>query len=217
MAVAVTVPVAAQQAVVLDNHASIKTQVRFFEQIIQGAVRRGGEMLEQEARKIEPRVGLQMAGAPLVSGVYLPDQGYHFDAQVPDIGPTSLSMWVYYAQQSRAQQPTRVVSNGGVVADDPLKAPATDPTPPFDVGREYGNCVRQSLVDAMIDSSGALPLKSGERLTVRARVPQIFQDPRVLSNERELLLVADGADLLAYRQGTLTRDQLKDRIREYRY
>jgi hypothetical protein len=218
MAVTVTVPVLAQQAVVLDNHASIKSQVRFYEQVVQSAVRRGGELLAQQARKIEPRVGLQMDGTPLVSGVYLPDQGYHFDAQVPDIGPTALSMWVYYAQQNqnRATNPSQVVSTG-VVPDDPLKAPPADPTPPFDVGREYGNYVRQSLVDAMIDSSGALPIKASEHLTVRARVPQILQDPRMLSDERELLLIVSGEDLLAYRQGSLSRDQIKERIREYRY
>lgn len=223
MAVFVTVPLAAQQAAVLDNHSALKSQVRFFETVVQAAVRRGGEMLQRRAQQIEKRVELVMDGLPVVSGVYLPEQGYYFDVQIPDIGPTALSMWMYLQQPRPGAQarplppapqvsttPNRPVQSTGIPQDDPN-------TEPFDLPREYGNFVKVALVDAMLDASGALPVKAGERLTVRARVPQVFIDPRALGEERELLLTVGGEDLLAFRQGELTRADLQKRVREFRY
>jgi hypothetical protein len=219
-AVAAAAPARAQQPVELPNHATLKNQVRIFELVVQDAVRRGGTQLNQKAREIQPRVGLQMMGPPIVTGVYLPEQGYHFDVQVPDILPTSLNLFTILQNQPQAQGASRPVSGTvgptGVVRDDPMKAPAAAAAD-FDPQRAYGDYVRDMLVEALIDNSGALPVRAGERVTVRARVPQMFVNPLALMDERELLLSVLADDLLAFRQGQISRADMQQRIREYRY
>jgi hypothetical protein len=229
LTVALTSPLAAQQAVVLDNHPEIKNQVRFFQNIVTRAVQNGGAQLAQRARQYVSQVELAMDGPPVVTGIYIPDSGYHFDVQVPDILPSGLALLQLYMNkpQQQTQRPTQPVANSNTPpANPPVAANSTtggalvaaDPMAPFEPDREYGNFVRSALVAAMLDNSGALPLKAGDRLTIRARVPQAaLTNPLYQDDSRELLLSVQAEDLLAFRQGQITRDQAKERIKEYRY
>jgi hypothetical protein len=224
LTVALTSPIAAQQAVVLDNHPEIKNQVRFFQNIVTRAVQNGGAQLAQRARQFVSQVELAMDGPPVVTGVYIPESGYHFDVQVPDILPSGLALLQLYMNKPQPQQQTGVrpvssnpaVTANGTTGSGGLVTP--DPMAPFEPDKEYGNFVRSALVAAMLDNSGALPLKPGDRLTIRARVPQAaLTNPLYQDDSRELLLSVQAEDLIAFRQGQITRDQAKERIKEYRY
>ncbi|HET9369709.1 MAG TPA: hypothetical protein VFO19_05655 [Vicinamibacterales bacterium] len=226
LTVALTSPLAAQQAVVLDNHPEIKNQVRFFQNIVTRAVQNGGAQLAQRARQFVQQVELAMDGPPVVTGVYIPESGYHFDVQVPDILPSGLALLQLYMNKPQQQRPqgAQNVANTNTPPNTPPVAATggglvtADPMAPFEPDREYGNFVRNALVAAMLDNSGALPLKAGDRLTIRARVPQAaLTNPLYQDDNRELLLSVQGEDLIAFRQGQITRDQAKERIKEYRY
>ena len=100
------------------------------------------------------------------------------------------------------------VTANGVVKPDPMA--------PFDPDTEYATFVRQELIDAMIDSSFVLRLNAEEKLIVSARVPAYAQ-ANLLDSRRRVVLQVSGADLLAFREGRLSKDQVRERILEFRY
>jgi hypothetical protein len=138
-----------------------------------------------------------------------------------------LSLFGLYMREQPAERTVPVagtprpgVTATGVVQEDPQKGSPSSATPPvaeFDPRRAYGDFVRNTLVDAMIDNSGALQVRPGERLTIRARVPQLSLNPLSLNDERELLLSVLADDLLAFRQGQIDKAEIRRRIKEYRY
>ena len=86
----------------------------------------------------------------------------------------------------------------------------------FDVGREYGDYVRDALVDAMLDYSSALPIEPLERLIIIGRVAE--QSALSLQeSKRKLVLQVMGSDLLALREGSISKDEAKARIIESRF
>ena len=73
------------------------------------------------------------------------------------------------------------------------------------------------LIDALLDNSGAVPLKDGQRLEIAASGLEITRGTLYPDNSRKLVLVITAADLSAFRQGKITREEAKARIKEARY
>ena len=69
----------------------------------------------------------------------------------------------------------------------------------------------------LLDNSGAVPLKDGQRLEIAASGLEMTRGPLYPDNSRKLVLVITAADLSAFRQGKITRDEAKARIKEARY
>jgi hypothetical protein len=120
----------------------------------------------------------------------------------------------------------------GIAPPDPMTAsPADADTPVLDDGRcamrakpsngdptpnyWYSMAVCDALMDAMLDNSTALPIKESEWLTIMAvgepELPRV-NPGRVLTTSYTTYLEIKGADLLAYRQGRLTKEQARKLI-----
>jgi hypothetical protein len=210
------VPLAAQQAAEPAD-ASLKAQITAFEGILKSAVERGGQQLAQWAGEMVPTVELVLAEPPKARGVPLPDSSLFFDVQIPGILNTSLRLWEIYVQQrpspAAVAQGDRVAATG-VVPDDPMVAGTST-----EANQQYSDYVREALIQAMLTSSGVLPLDEGQWLTVAARdaVDDWVQNPLYQSQSRKLILSIRGEDLRALRDGDITIEEARSRIVERRF
>lgn len=194
-----------------------RSQVFLFERALRGAVELGGQQLAKQALIVAPELTLSTEEA-VVRGVKLTDYGFYFDVQVPDIRGTVI-VWEMMTRRSGPAQPanpSRPVSAASAVTADPMVAPPST----FDPDREYTSNVRTAVVDAILDSSSVLTVDDGERLTVVVSVSEIDHrnpNPLYRSSPSKLILSIQGVDLLALRQGRITREQAKERILEDRF
>jgi len=182
-----------------------RSQAFVFERALRSAVELGGQQLATRALVLVPELTLSTEDA-IVRGLRLNGYGFYFDVQAPSIQSTVLLLDMAAARQRRGVQS---VSATGVVSAD-----AVGPVPAnFDPDREYTSYVRSALVDAMLDSSGVLSVIPGERLTVVVSgIEQPNPNPLYRSNSSKLVLTITAEDLVAFRQGRLTREQAKERI-----
>lgn len=190
----------------------LKQAISTFEGVIERAVLNGGGRLADRARTIVPELELWMEGAPIISAVQVPEVGLVFDVQIPDVSSTSIQLFALLQRNPSLGRPTP--TSGGNVAAVPATSAAA--LMPFDVGREYGEFVRDALVDAMLGYSASLPLEPLERLIIVGRVPQqnALQLP---ASSRKLVLQILGSDLALLRAGQITRDEAEARIIESRF
>jgi hypothetical protein len=180
-------------------------QAFVFERALRSAVELGGQQLATRALVLVPELTLSTEDA-IVRGLRLTGYGFYFDVQAPSIQSTVLLLDMAAARQRRGVQG---VSATGVVPGDTMGAPPAT----FDPDREYTSYVRSALVDAMLDSSGVLSVTPGERLTVVVSgIEQPNPNPLYRSNSSKLVLTITAEDLVAFRQGRLTREQAKERI-----
>ena len=95
---------------------------------------------------------------------------------------------------------------------EPSQAPQLDPTL-TDPSQAYTQEVKTSLIDAMIENSGALVIGGSEWLTVAAR-DNAPGDPFMPGGQDTTTLVIriKGDDLNAFRAGRLTLEQVRDRV-----
>jgi hypothetical protein len=217
---AVTAPVSQTVGMTEDDKADLNRRIRRFQSVVQSAVENGASRLADRAEQmVKGAVDLVMNGRPQINPVFIPQVGYHYDVQVPDILGSSYALWLYtLKRQQQLAIPTgnkpgddRVTASGVVKADPVVTDPST-----FDPNVEYAIFVRQELIEAMVESSNLLPLKPEEWLVISARVPADVQ-ATVLSHHRRIVMQVLGSDLIAFRQGQLTKDQVKERIQEFRY
>lgn len=201
-----------------------KTSTFAYEMALRSAVLMGGQRLAQQAAAIVPQVVLATTEQPIVRGVKLEGWGFFFDVQAPDI-QSSVMVWDMVNQSRGAQRaavpppgspggPERPVSATGTVEPDPMTASPVQPS--FDPNRAYSNFVRDSLIDALLDSSAVLSLAVDDHLTIAASgIDSPGSNP--LYQARKLILTIKGSDLQDLRQGRITRDQAKARIIESRF
>ncbi len=178
-----------------------------------------GEQLAERARGVVPEVQLSMATEPVVRFVPTPE-GPVFDVQIPLLLQTGPALFRAYQRPAQpVSQPApganRVSSTGVVVADPMEQSPVQAQV--FDPDKEYTAFAREALIDALLDNSGAVPLKDGERLEITASGLDIVRAPLYPDNSRKLMLVISAADLVAFRQAKITREEAKARIVERRY
>jgi len=130
-------------------------------------------------------------------------------------------------QMQNPAMPERMAQAGGgtvaaqTVGGPPARAlpsaPGTAPAIPVDAtllndpGEAYTQEVRASLIDAMIENSGALVLGADEWLTVAAR-DNAPTDPLMPGDQMTLVLRVKGSDIHAFRAGTLTLEQVRARV-----
>ncbi len=112
--------------------------------------------------------------------------------------------------------PERTAAQAGAgvpVAAQTVGPPAilVDATLLNDPGEAYTQEVRASLIDAMIENSGALVLGANEWLTVAAR-DNAPTDPLMPGDQMTVVLRLKGSDIHAFRAGTLTLEQVRARV-----
>jgi hypothetical protein len=216
-------PLSAQKLVDPDpSQASIKLQTKVFESVLRSVLDQSGQQVADKAREIVPDVLLAWMSQPSFNSWWTSEFGYVFDVTIPDIGSTSADYF------RRAQQPPMTVvvptapSAGGATRVAAASIPNPDPMPknpivPFDPIKFFSDTVRQALIDALIDNSGGLQIKSGQFVQIVAGPgPQVVPNP-LNPDSRKLILTVKGEDLLAFRQGQMKREDLLPKIKEGRF
>ena len=192
-----------------------KSQVRSFAAVLRAAVEVGGQRLQKRvAEEVPTAPSLAMAGEPDVLGMPHPDGGFVFTVQVPDILPSFFPILAWQQRQQRAG----VAGSARPVTTDPVDKPV--PVVPdksaFDPDQEYSDFVREGLIEAMIENSQALGIaETGQLVIVASVTAAVRRNP--LDTSRLLILSIKSEDLAAYRQGRITKDEVKLRITDRRF
>ncbi len=211
----------------------LRTQIMTFEDALRRAIEIAGEDLStQVQQQLKTPVPIQFGfipAIPVVRGWPLESYGYHFDVQVPDVAGNSILVWRMWEDSrpaarmpdGRAPEGRPVASGGGIVKDDPMTGSGTagrsgagTAGSDFDPIAVYRANVRAALIDASINNPGVLSLRDTDVVAVSAATVRQSAAYRLSSRSTRLTLYIRGADLMALRDGRLTRDQVKQRITE---
>jgi hypothetical protein len=204
-----------------------RPQVQTVEMALGRAIETAGRNFAARAVEIAPEMMPVAAFGemPNVTGVVVRDLGlYVFHVQVPGI---DLRLQVLNMMANRQPFPARPagpqqqpvsggdrVSATGVVEPDPM-APAAAGVQPtqLDFLAEYRNQVREALIDAIVDNAGLLPMVSSETLLVIAGGAESpIPNPLYRMPTRRLVLRARAADLAAFREQKISRDEVERRV-----
>ena len=232
LALALAVPAGAQRAS-SPEETRLRNQLQTFEVVLQTAVRQGGDAFARLQGDTIP-LGIQLTSEdPYVKGLApLQGGGLMFLVVVPPVRPIVVNQ--LFLQRPRPLQPMAgrgagegrpaMVAQGLIAVPDPTtKSPVVDdgrcatrakPSAGYpDPNYEYAVSVCDALMEAMLDSSGPLPIKESEWLTVAAVdgspvVPGALNSSAVYTT----YLAIKGSDLLAFRQSKLTKDEARKLI-----
>jgi hypothetical protein len=130
--------------------------------------------------------------------------------------------------EAQAQGPQTMRGNVGALSSPNLgvaipsesaRTPAVDPRVLDNPNAAYTGAVKDALIDAIIEDSGALTLGPDEWLTVAAR-DNLPRDPLVPGDSVDfstLIFRIKGNDLSAFRAGRLTMEEARTKVdvREY--
>jgi hypothetical protein len=230
------VPAAAQGPAASSDDQQLRNQLQKFEVVLQLAVHQGGDAFVQQRKEAIPD-GVQLTSEDAQVKGFAPPQGggLFFYVSVPSIRITinQILLQNFEARQQRSnrQQPAaapRDVRQDGPLSAQGLLAPPDPMTasPVVDEGTcagrakpsrgysnpdyEYAVAVCDALMEAMLDNPGTLPIKDNEWLTVAA----VSGDPAPsgfikTSPDYTTYLYVKGSDLLAYRQGKITKGEAR--------
>jgi hypothetical protein len=214
--VALAVPLGAQGTNPFRQEQQFNFKLQDFEAILRNAVKHGADVFAQQvAAAIPPNVQLTTddpdakAFAPPT-----PDGGLLFVVVVPPIRQIVTWLSQQYPRSSRgSSQPVRPVGAAGTATADPMTAsPIVSGTaaPPLSADAQYSKAVNDALIDAMLDNSGALPLKDTEWLTIAA-IDGVGPTPGAVNSPFGLTtyLSIKGSDLTQLRQGKLSREDAR--------
>ena len=210
-------PLGAQQLMNVSQaqESALKNNVTLFELALREAVIRAGRRLGDWAGQMAPGVTMAFAELPTVRSVPLSDNTLVFHVEVSEILPTAVNL---FTQQLQMQPNQRVNNPSAAPPESVASSTATGSMPRVAMNPDqyYTTLVHDALVDAILDSSGALPMRDGQKLVV-ACTPVEVSSRGLRSPSRQLVLEMKGEDLLAWRQNTITREEAKRRILERRF
>jgi len=202
-------------------------QLQTFEVVLQAAVRHGGDIFARQQAQFIPD-GVQLtARDPQARGFAPPlGGGLLFYVAVPQIRPIVNEILVGVPRQSPLRATSgapmvRTAGAQGVAPPDPMTV-----SPVVDDGRcatrvkqpvelpnfnyDYAVAVCDSLLDAILDGSGPLPIKGADVLTVAAANGEPDSTPTLNSpTGYTMYLSIKGSDLLAYRQGKISKEDAR--------
>lgn len=197
----------------------LKNNVQLFEMALKNSIINAGSKVADWAQKIDPTVLLNFVAQPEVRAVPLMDNSLVFHVDVAEIGVSSALWYQNALQRGLVVPPSGGASRVGAtpVPADPLNVKAAVPvgmTP----SQYLTEQVREGLINTILDSSTMLPMRAGQTLTVACNpVDVLVTNPLYRNTSKKLVLTIKGEDLLALRQGTLTREDAKQRIVERRF
>lgn len=199
---------------------ALKRNVQTYELVLKQAIFTAGTKVADWARKIEPSVQLGFAAEPEVRGVPLLDNSLVFHVDVSEMGMgISGQLWYEIAASKGLIGPRTgagAARVGTAPSPDSMKVPSPMNMTPGDYMTEK---VRESLIDAVLDSATILQsLGAGQTLTVACNpVDKLERNPLYRNPSKKLVLQIKGEDLVALREGKLSREAAKERIIERRF
>jgi hypothetical protein len=216
---------------------AMRKQISFFSGALRLAVQNGAEAMTGKARQIVPQAALMLSGPPDVFGFPLENVGPVFEVRVPGMLPNLpwRAAMLGLGQPSQVRKPVQPTSvpprieptaltqaNGVVVGGNPGTAPRS-PAPSLDVDftvmsdpdAAYTREVKNALIEAMLENSGGLRVAATESLTVVAH-DSAQPDPLVPTSQSDfhtILFQIKGSDLFEYRDGKISQEDAKRRIK----
>ena len=229
-AAAPTIAQASSQAAADTLLREQRAQVANFEVLLQAALKGAVQKFGQWVLQVAPSVYVTQVANATVNGFPLPDGDLVFTVHQAELLGMQLAIVGQQAgsrSKSTPAGPGTVVSQGGgIVEADPMKGGPVAPAPAApegcakvtpgatDPNQKYSECVKEALIDAMLDSSALLSLKPGQSLQL-VDIPVDSTANQVYSGlSRKLILSIQSEDLKAFHDGKITRDEAKRRIVE---
>lgn len=219
-------PLAAQQSVEQKPSAAetdLKTQMQLYEVALRAQINGAGKRLADWAQTVSPGAILVATGETSITSVPLPSGSLVFEMQLPQI--LGWEVLRYYQQlppeprpDPRVTVPAPPRQGGAAKPNDPnlvrvaAKCDGSDPAS-VDSKQLYHECVRQAMIDAILNNSGILSVKEGQWLTIAvSNADDGFTNPLNPNRSKKLLVSIKGEDLQALRQLKITKDQARQRI-----
>lgn len=214
-----------------------RQKISLMEGVLERAVANGADNLLRQVRLVMPDIPM-LTGAPQVRGFRLEGYGHFFDVEVPalrlplawtlrymrDGNRTALNAVLAQLRAMALEQPQQererleVLVRQMELRNQPVSQstlpPDVDPEVMRDPNEAYTRSVKEALIDAMIENSGALNIGPDEWLTVAAR-DNVPKDPLVPGDATDLNTVifqVRGSDLADFRGGRITLGQARQRI-----
>src|SRR5688572_20749528 len=166
-----------------------RQRISLMEGVLERAVANGADNLLRQVKHVMPDVPM-LTGAPAVRGFRLEGYGVFFDVEVPALRLPLAWTLRYVVDGNRLAVNAALAQLRALVLEQPaqerarletlvrqIEQRAQPPSAPGEVDPEvvrdpneaYTRSVKEALVDAMLESSGALNLAPDEWLTVAAR------------------------------------------------
>ena len=217
-----------------DEQVKVRQRISTMEGVLERAVSNGAENLLRQVRSVMPDP-LMLSGVPKVRGFQLDGYGVFFDVEVPALRLPVTWPLRYLIEDNRAAVAATLAELRTMIADQPARerdrfetlaqrletravTPRTTPRQADPVVTEpevaYTNAVRASLIDAMIENSGPMPVGVDEWLTVAARdnAPRDPLMPGDTAGLNTLIFRVKGADLAAFRAGRMSLEEARRRV-----
>jgi hypothetical protein len=231
-------PAALAQTPSPNEAEQIKSRQRIstMEGALERAVSNGVENLLRQVRALMPEPPM-LSGVPKVRGFRLDGYGVFFDVEVPALRLPLTWPLRYVIEDNQAAVSAALAELRALVVDQmpresdrdrfeslarrlELRAvtPRVNPRDAdpvvTDPDQAYTKAVREALIDAMIESSGPITIGPDEWLTVAARdnAPRDPLMPGDTAGLNTLLFRVRGADLVAFRGGRLTLEDVRRRV-----
>ena len=217
-----------------DEQVKVRQRISTMEGVLERAVSNGAENLLRRARTVMPDMPM-LSGVPKVRGFRLDGYGVFFDVEVPALRLPVTWPLRYLIEDNRAAVEAALAELRKMVADQPARerdrfetlaqrlesravTPRTTPRQADPVVTEpevaYTDAVRASLIDAMIEHSGPMPVGTDEWLTVAARdnAPRDPLMPGDTAGLNTLIFRVKGADLAAFRAGRMSLEEARRHV-----
>jgi hypothetical protein len=194
----------------------LRADVGTFEMLLQRAINRATLEMRDWAQQIVPNVALMLEAEPVVHGVPAGDVSITFNVEVAQL--LGVNLWQVVQQRQRPQPDPSGVQRVGAQGAQIVPGDPTNPAPRVtndDADKQWSEFVRQSVIDAILDNSGVLPLKDDQILAVAVTPANATgPTPGYKPASRTLILSIKGGDLQLLRQGKISRDEAKRKIVE---
>jgi len=230
----IAAPVLAQAPANEAEQVKARQRISTMEGVLERAVSNGAENMLRQVRTVTPDAPM-LSGVPQVRGFRLDGYGVFFDVEVPALRLPVTWPLRYLIEDNRAAVAATLAELRTMIADQPVRdrdrfellaqrlesravVPRTSPRQADPVITEpdvaYTKAVRESLIDAMIENSGPMPVGADEWLTVAARdnVPRDPLMPGDTAGLNTLIFRIKGSDLAAFRAGRLSLDEARRHV-----
>lgn len=176
--------------------------ITLVEGVLAAAVRLGANATARELQAVQPGLTMFTTSIARARGLYLEGYGVIFQVEIPGVRPSVVSMIETLARDRATRENLAALptSAGG------MSSIMTDPD------TAYVQAVKAALIDAMLDYSKALELRTDEWLAVAARGDDVPLMPGEIFETRPMVLRVKGTDLAEFLAGRVTRDEIRRRV-----
>jgi hypothetical protein len=189
-------------------------QISLLEGTLQGAVRVAAGRVAKEVQSRTNNTNF-FAGEARAKGFTLDGYGVFVYIEIPtlDLTVTLMVDQMEREAQRRSDGLTAAANkpDGALTAKE---APSAKDTlrDVQDTGQKYRDAVKLALIDAMLDYTKNLELKSEEWLSVAARGSETNLTPGEILQLTTVVLRVKGSDLADYLAGRLTKDEARQKV-----